>query len=106
MSRRLRRCSQGTNFIERINELELLSNGRDAQTFSNSVSVFRITLVEDLDLPFLEVSLGALEVSDEVVDELVAVGVLHDLAEQRARLGEVAVGVSGLESADVSTNLG
>lgn len=79
--------------------------GRETKTLGNSLTVLGITLVEDLDLSFLDISVGILEMSNDVVDQVVSLGVIHDLSEEISWLLEVAVGVLGSESEDVTLDL-
>ena len=79
--------------------------GRETKTLGNSLTVLGITLVEDLDLSFLDISVGILEMSNDVVDQVISLGVVHDLSEEISWLLEVAVGVLGGESEDVTLDL-
>lgn len=79
--------------------------GRETKTLGNSLTVLGITLVEDLDLSFLDISVGILEMSNDVVDQVISLGVVHDLSEEISWLLEVAVGVLGSESEDVTLDL-
>jgi len=76
--------------------------GRETKTLGNSLTILGITLVEDLDLSFLDISVGILEMSNDVVDQVVSLCVVHDLSEEISWLLEVAVGVLGSESEDVT----
>ena len=79
--------------------------GRETKTLGNSLTVLGVTLVEDLDLSFLDISVGILEMSNDVVDQVISLGVVHDLSEEISWLLEVAVGVLGGESEDVTLDL-
>lgn len=79
--------------------------GRETKTLGNSLTVLGVTLVEDLDLSFLDISVGILEMSNDVVDQVISLGVVHDLSEEISWLLEVAVGVLGSESEDVTLDL-
>lgn len=91
--------------ISSANPLELGLNSGETESLSDSSSVLRVTLVEDSDLSLLNISVGVLEVSNDVVDEVSSLLVVHDLSEEGSGLSEVAVGVAGLISLDETSDL-
>ncbi len=66
---------------------------RDTKSLGNSLTVFRVNLVEKLDHLLLNVSSGATEGTADVLNEVSSVSLGHDLSEQSSWLLEVSVGV-------------
>jgi len=77
----------------------------ETETLSNSATIFGITLVENLNLSFLDVSSGVLKVSSDVFNQVVSINILHDLSEQSTGLGKVVIGVSGSVSLNHTSHL-
>mmetsp|Transcript_34855 Transcript_34855/g.86495 ORF Transcript_34855/g.86495 Transcript_34855/m.86495 type:complete len:549 (+) Transcript_34855:1360-3006(+) len=77
-------CSHGRRIQHRRGE---------AQPLSHPLAVLGISAGEDLHLTLLDLSLGVLEVGDDVVNQMVAVLAGHHFAIEVAGLLEVAVGV-------------
>jgi len=77
----------------------------ETESLGNSGTIFGITLVENFNLSFLDISSGVLEVSSDVFNQVISVNILHDLSEQSAGLGKVVIGVSGSVSLNQTSHL-
>jgi len=71
----------------------------------DTLSILGVDLVQDFDLTFLNVSIGILEMSSHIGDQVIAILIGHDLSEQCLRLCEVAVRVVGFVSRSQSSHL-
>ncbi len=80
------------------------SYGRKSETTGYSVSVFWVAFPEEPHLTFLNISISALEVSNDVVDQMRFAVLAHYFSVQSSGLLKVAVGVVGLVSAHVTSN--
>ena len=79
--------------------------GGETASLSNSCSVFRVDLVEELNLLLNDVSSALRERSNDVVDEVGSLLVIENFSEENCWLLEVSVGMSVLISAGLSTEL-
>lgn len=87
----------------------------ESKTFSNSGSVLGVTLVENLNLSFLDlkithinnyyISVGILQVSNDVVNQVSSVSVAHDLSVKSSWLSEIAVRMLGNISLNQTSDL-
>ena len=82
---------------------------RDAETLSDSLTVFRINLVELLDHLLLNVSSGATKTAANIFNKVSSVSFVHDLSEESSGLLEIVIGmlmrVSASESSHREFNL-
>ena len=76
----------------------------DVDTLCDSLTIFRINLVEKLDHLLLDVSSNTGQGTNEVLNKVSSVSLTHDLSEESPRLLEVGVrvlvGISGSISTD------